>query len=192
MCRNRTRSGTIGELRLAILTLLCACNASLQPVPNDRSDAPPAQPDANSIDAPAPIDARPCTGGDAHQTDGQGNCFVFFATPMLYADAKAACEALPAHLATVEDQAQETIIEGLRTVDAYLGATDLATEGAFVWQDGTPVTYTHWRANEPNNGNGNYEEDCVVLTNTLAIGWDDRPCVANPVGAGMYAYICEY
>jgi hypothetical protein len=177
-------------LRILVLTLLCACNASIQPVPNGGADAS-AGSDARPTDAP-PVDARPCAGGDAHASDSQGNCFAFFATPMLYVDAKAACELLPGHLATVVNQEQETLIENLRIDDAYLGATDQVTEGTFLWQDGSPLTFTHWRANEPNNGSGVYEEDCVVITNKVAVGWDDRPCIANPVGAGSYAYICEY
>ena len=180
-------------MRLLVLTHLCllaACSAKLQQQPDDQLDAPQKQIDARPADAP--VDARPCTGGDARGSDSAGNCFVFFATPQLYEAARASCEALPAHLAKIENQEQETLIEGLRTVDAYLAATDQVTEGTFLWHDGTPLSYTHWRANEPNNGNGQYEEDCVVITNTLAIGWDDRPCIANPPAAGSYAYICEY
>lgn len=175
-------------MRLAVpLSLVFACSAGLQEKENpDAQKSPDARP------ADATIDARPCTGGDTHAADSQGNCYLFFTGPKLYADAKADCEMRMAHLAKITNQEQETLVESLRTIDAFLGATDQVTEGTYLWFDGTPLTYTHWRANEPNNGNGAYQEDCMILTNTTAIGWDDRPCAPPPLNSGSYGYICQY
>ena len=79
-------------------------------------------------------------------------------------------------------------------IDSFIGATDAVTEGTFLWDDGTALTYTNYRAGEPNNGSGQYEEDCLVLAGKKSVDmWDDRPCTTAVVaGAGAYSYVCEY
>lgn len=184
-------------MRYALAIALCAaCGVKLAIAPDAR---PPQRDavvdvDARAPDAPPP-DARPCTGGDARATGPGGQCFVLFTTPQTYAAAKAACAALPGHLALLEDAATDTFAEPLvGSNDTFVGATDLAVEGSFVWDDGTPVGYTHWRTGEPNNGAGMYQEDCVVIAGArTGGGWDDRPCDGSEVAtAGSYAYLCEY
>lgn len=51
---------------------------------------------------------------------------------------------------------------------AYLGINDLASEGTYVWDDGTPATYFRWAPGEPNNS-GN--EDGVQILPSGA--WND-------------------
>lgn len=142
-----------------------------------------------------PADARPCTGGNAALQEPGGACFVLFTTPKTRAAAELDCVALGGHLASVKTAATNAIVTTLvsTTPSAFLGGSDLATEGTFVWPDGTAVTYANWRTGEPNNGAaGGYEEDCLVIQGLLAGVWDDRPCAPPPVGAGAYAYVCSY
>ena len=49
----------------------------------------------------------------------------------------------------------------------WIGATDIETEGTFVWQDGTPVEWTHWKASERIEHCANRVVACVlnVLSN---------------------------
>ena len=58
----------------------------------------------------------------------------------------------------------------------WIGATDAASEGNFVWMSGAEFSYTNWKAPEPNNGSGN--EHCVVLRGYgAAMGqWIDVNC----------------
>ena len=53
---------------------------------------------------------------------------------------------------------------------SWIGFNDVATEGTFVWQDGSPVVYTNWAAGQPNNG-GN-EDYTLLRENGL---WHDYP-----------------
>ena len=180
--------------RLTLVSLIVAgCGVQLEQ--GSDANAGDARPSDAVADAgpDAPLDARPCTGGDAHMTDPTG-CFVFFEAPKLYADAQAACAALGARLATVSSATTNTLITQLGQASAavYIGATDAVTENTFVWQDGSAVTYTNWRSGEPSNGGGSYEEDCVVIQPMLAGVWDDRPCAPPPTGAGSYSYVCQY
>lgn len=150
-------------------------------------DAPPAD---------APIDARPCTGGQARATDANGTCFVFFTGPLTYADAKAACMANNSQLAIIKSaQTNQVVTSLLGVADAFVGATDEVTEMSFVWGDSTGLTlYSNWRMGEPNNGGvgSTIEEDCMIVEGELMGSWDDRPCAPPPVGAGAYAYVCQY
>src|SRR5438309_11336259 len=119
-------------MRYAWLVALCACNARLGGA---------ATADAAAQDAPidAPADARAGTGGDAQATTPIGSCLVWFATPTIQLDARAACVALGAHLAYLKSAEVDAVAEPLvGTADTFIGGTDRATEGAFVWDDGTP------------------------------------------------------
>ncbi|MBA3458513.1 MAG: C-type lectin domain-containing protein [Deltaproteobacteria bacterium] len=149
-----------------------------------------------AIDALPPVDARPCTGGDARMQDPSGTCFILFTGPKIRADAEADCVALGGHLATVKSATSNTTVTALvaNTPSAFLGATDLTTENTFLWPDGSALTYTNWRTGEPNNGGtgATYQEDCVVIQGMLGGVWDDRPCAPPPAGSGSYAYVCSY
>lgn len=177
------------------LFALAACGAELDEDDGTRAQTMDAS--TQSIDAAVstPIDARPCTGGTAAMQEPGGQCFVLFTGPKTRANAELDCVALGGHLATIKTAASNTIVATLTsaTPAAFLGGTDTATEGAFVWPDGTAATYTNWRTGEPNNGNGGgYEEDCIVIQGMLAGVWDDRPCAPPPVNSGSYAYVCSY
>uniref|UniRef100_A0A0B7BIK3 Macrophage mannose receptor 1-like n=1 Tax=Arion vulgaris TaxID=1028688 RepID=A0A0B7BIK3_9EUPU len=66
----------------------------------------------------------------------------------------------------------------------WLGLNDRYSQMTFMWDDLSPVTYTNWLPNEPNNYQGK-KEDCVKI-HTLAGEWSDENCDQNNAG-----YICE-
>ena len=119
-----------------------------------------------------------------------------FTTPATYADAKAACAAIeraPRVSRRCDDDAAAEAFVG--SANTFIGLTDLATEGTFVWDDGTPLGYSNWHTGEPNNGgSGGYQEDCAIVAGArVGAQWDDRPCDASEVPtSGMFAYLCEY
>ena len=95
-------------------------------------------------------------------------------------DALAACETWGGSLAalTTED---ENLFVAARVADGtWLGATDEAEEGTWVWASGEPWDYTSWETDEP-NGSGN----CLQFWHSAVAGWDDMTC--NTV----QAYLCE-
>ncbi|XP_041352368.1 macrophage mannose receptor 1-like [Gigantopelta aegis] len=63
-----------------------------------------------------------------------------------------------------------------------IGLSDVQTEGAFVWEDGSVVTFSKWRPGEPNDLRG--KEDCVVLKSQIK-SWVDIRCTLS------LKYICE-
>ncbi|XP_027032178.2 C-type lectin domain family 4 member E-like [Tachysurus fulvidraco] len=70
---------------------------------------------------------------------------------------------------------------------AWIGLTDIVTEGTFKWVDGSPLTTEFWWVGEPNDVARN--EDCVIINFRLArsviLTWNDYNCGFSGVG------ICE-
>jgi hypothetical protein len=169
-----------------------ACHASLSSAPDGggvHADAPP--------DVGIPIDApKVCAGGDGHTSDTTGNCFILFLSPKTWVAANTACMAVPAKLAKITSAAQNTLVAALTHGHAtFIGATDTATEGTFLWTDGSALSYNNFRLGVPDNGGGTYQEDCLVIegNKTPDDTWDDRPCDPSEVPtSGSFAYLCEY
>ena len=75
-------------------------------------------------------------------------------------------------MASVPSAEEDKFLTGL-TERHWLGGTEVAVEGDWVWSDGTAWTFTDWTAGEPNNMGNN--EDCLVK-NYGGIQWNDTPC----------------
>ena len=134
-----------------------------------------------------PPDARPCTGGDAHASDAQGACFVAFFAQLSRANAEAACVLLDMHLTAVRSATSNSLVQSLITGRVtWLGATDIITEGTFLWPDNTPLAFDNFRSGVPNNGGGQGQEDCVAIEGNNNGSWDDRPC------GTAFAYVCGF
>ena len=71
--------------------------------------------------------------------------------------------------------------------ETWIGLSDRASEGTFVWVDGTSIDgYDHWDGGEPNDGGGG--EDCAIIMReqrNRRTKWDDRPCPTR------YDFVCE-
>jgi hypothetical protein len=67
----------------------------------------------------------------------------------------------------------------------WIGANDIRDEGVFTWVDRSPVIYTAWADEEPNDwGSG---EDCTELMSSSGalVSWNDLSCSTGRT------YICE-
>jgi hypothetical protein len=180
-------------MRGCLLVLLAACSASVDGNHTGDVDAPMA--DAQSSDAPPPVDARACAGGDARMAVADGSCVVRFDAAKTYADASAACVAFGAKLAILNSSERDAVARTLAgAADIFIGLTDQAVEATFVWSDGSALGYQNFYPGEPNDGAGNFPEDCIIVNGVRGGQWDDRRCVPDPnTGAGgMYPYFCLF
>ena len=68
-------------------------------------------------------------------------------------------------LAIINDPAENTFLANFLNSNepSFIGLSDLGSEGVFYWLDGTPLNYTNWLINEPNN-NGNDQHFGILLS----------------------------
>ena len=103
-----------------------------------------------------------------------------------YDQAVAACDDFGLQLVAIGDAAENvTVAAAIGTVTssaAYIGLTDSATEGTWLWVDGSTASWTNWNAGEPNDSGG---EDCVHTNYGSVGGWNDIGC------SSLYAFVCE-
>jgi len=115
-----------------------------------------------------------------------------------WADAKSHCEQSGGALVSIRYAHQNTlVVEALRAAGVtlggshisgavWLGGTDSATEGTWVWADGSTFfrggksgaavdgAYNNLENDEPNNSAGGVPEHCLQMRNSG--GWNDAPC----------------
>ncbi|XP_055977003.1 mannose-binding protein A-like [Sorex fumeus] len=101
---------------------------------------------------------------------------------MPFAQVKSVCAQLQANIATPKNAEENQAIQNVANDIAFLGITDMETEGQFMYVTGGKITYSNWKKNEPNDhGSG---EDCVVL---LKDGnWNDISCSSS------FVAVCEF
>ena len=187
-------------LTFTLLFAAAGCEASLPgDGTNTRDDAATVMVDAsgNQFVIDVMPDAKVCAGGNAASLAPDGSCLVHVTTPATYAAAKLACTNIApgAHLAYLKTAQLDTFAETfIGTVDTWIGGNDITTENSFVWEDGTAFSFTAWAMGEPNNANGTFQEDCVIIAGSRATKlWDDRPCDPTEVPtSGSFAYLCQY
>jgi hypothetical protein len=177
---------------LVLILLAGACGAEVGGAGIDGATTGPRL-DAAPV-GDAPIDAKPCTGGDARMSAPDGSCLVMIFTPQTFANASAACTAIGAHLAILRDAQADAAAEALAGArDTFIGLTDQLVEGTFRWGDGSALAFTNWGIGEPNDGGGQYPEDCAIIAGVRGGKWDDRPCAPiTDVGGGLYSTLCQY
>ncbi len=100
---------------------------------------------------------------------------------------EALAQSLGGHLVSIGSQAEQDFVHAnfgnVAGADrrVWIGFSDAASEGSFVWSDGTPTKYTNWNPGEPNNSGG-VEHYAEMLGSNGK--WNDL----NDAGAG-YAHI---
>lgn len=112
-----------------------------------------------------------------------------------WAVAKEACLAKGGYLATITSQAEndwawnnfgKSPANYESRVGFWIGGTDEASEGTWVWSNGESWSYTNWSQNQPDNGSG-------VVQNYLAMwidgAWDDG---FRPDRTAGNSYLCEW
>ncbi len=118
------------------------------------------------------------------------HCYVAVAEEGLWADAKAACQAMGGHLASIAGAPEQGIVWGVIVAtcdgDAWVGGNDIEEEGVWVWTDDTEWTgYTNWYG-----GDGPPDEhplaDALKIHNSAGIWFNLRTDLTAP------CYVCEF
>ncbi len=89
------------------------------------------------------------------------------------------CKQRSGDLAVIDDADENAAIAAQGAITPgtngawYIGLSDLALEGSFVWLDGIPPAFVSWNVGEPNDAG--MAEDCTALPNVTGL-WNDQGC----------------
>ena len=123
-----------------------------------------------------PAIAQPlCDDFATNPTNGHQYCLT---TPGTWTASQAEAVAKGGNLVTINDRAeQDWLLETFgNTPPLWIGYTDAAAEGSFVWAGGQNATYTNWLATEPNDGKCYANEDYAASNWFNPAGsWNDLP-----------------
>jgi hypothetical protein len=119
--------------------------------------------------------AAPLAGQTAYNPS-TGKYYAIVPISLPLPGARLLAEKHGAHLACINSQAERDFLltvfgSQIGTSGAWIGLSDEQVEGTFIWDDGSPVTYTSWAPGEPNNF-GNDEDGVVMYSSGL---WNDVP-----------------
>ena len=117
----------------------------------------------------------------------EDTCLKVFAENGTWPEAQGVCQDYGGQLASISSQAQTDAAVAMMRLEsieiAWIGLTDLAEEGVFVWSDGAATEYTGWVGAQPDEATTGSQcaayngEDCVALgPHVQSFGWYDLPC----------------
>jgi len=116
-----------------------------------------------------------------------------------WTNARTAAQALGAgwDLASVTSAAENAFVVSLlpgapaSRSHFWIGGTDAAVEGTWVWVDGDPFPYANWHGGEPNNAGGN--EHFLAYDFRVGAGWawNDAPDNLGTLFGFSRGYIAE-
>ncbi|XP_049459415.1 macrophage mannose receptor 1 [Epinephelus fuscoguttatus] len=99
------------------------------------------------------------------------------------------CKDQGGQLAVIDNQYENDFVSSYQRdleLPTWIGLSDKVAENQYAWSDGvSPVLYTNWNDNEPNNAGGT--EHCVAMTNSYVMSskWNDDACHKN------YSFACS-
>lgn len=131
--------------------------------------------------------------------------FVGMSTPMTQADAQAACAAIDSsepgfglgtwNLASIHSDADQAAARSacqaasavMDDASCWIGLSDTATEGTWVWSDTSPTDYLNFAVGEPNAWGGS---DSCTETATTSVAADAAACAAAAAADGRTSTNC--
>lgn len=116
------------------------------------------------------------------------NYYAVIDKTMTWKEAKAYCESLGGHLATITSASEQAFVYSLTgNRNCWLGATDETAEGQWKWVTGEAFSYTNWASGQPDN-NGNSEHYLHIFLGNAG-KWNDLP---NAYTAWLPILCCEW
>jgi hypothetical protein len=174
-------SGALGSVQQAAQSGDAGSAAVAPPETDAGTVVTPAEPVPGSVATPLACPGRVLGA----------SCYELSAEALAWTDAEARCVGSGGHLARIETAGEDTFLstwlreplaDGSDAGGAWIGGTDAANDGIFVWSDGGALDYVGWAAGQPDNGAG---VDCTVKRNDATALWSDQRCV------DALRFVCE-
>ena len=130
---------------------------------------------------------------------GNGNTYDFVVDRATDWDgARAAAQALGGDLATIDSAAEQSFVEsvlssgGAPTGSYWFGIRESGSEGVYRHVDGSPLGYTNWAPQQPDNSQGTESVGAVLWADAASTaaaaallafrgGWNDAPVEGYPI-----------
>lgn len=141
-------------------------------------------------------------------TEYNGHYYKVYHDSMMWSEAKAMCESIGGHLATVSDANEQTFLETLVSLypqkeNYWLGGFYSDEIRNWVWVDGSSFVYSNWDVRQPDNNSGDEEflrmvnQDITYSNWSAHMGkWNDTADSADGDGGEVplnsFGYICEW
>jgi hypothetical protein len=125
------------------------------------------------------------------QNPDNGHWYQRFDNIMTWHEAKAHCENIGGHLATITSQDENDFVYAnlvIPTDDYWLGGTDEVVEGDWRWITGETWDYTNWALGQPDDAHGG--QDYLLFWSMFPNSWDDAGCPGTC--SYEFSFICEW
>lgn len=130
------------------------------------------------VDSSTPGSAAPCPTGLSFG----GSCYRPSRVALSWDDARDDCLAGGGHLVTIDSSEEDDFVAALIGVSVWIGASDRALEGTFVWTDGSALTFDNWGVNQPDAFPA---QNCIEKRAEPTAPWYDQTCT------NLEFYVCE-
>ena len=135
-------------------------------------------------------DGATCATTGCQPRRSGGRTYLFCTTNATWTAARDACRAVGYQLVTIVSDAEDDYVVmtalGLEDADWWIGLSDIAMEGTFVWASGSSASYRRWGSGQPNNFSN---QDCGTIADGSALEtrgrWNDDDC------GNSFPYVCE-
>lgn len=181
-----------------LLAMACSPQDDMDAGASTRRDTAVPIPDDGGLigDGDLPINCADETGWCPCREEMNGGSYYLFCIAAATQESAAeTCGRMGYQLAKIDDATEHQWVwdtavdhedaEG----DWWIGLDDKATEGSFVWADGTPLgDYAPWGPDQPddNASNPSQGEDCVHLSGMDEGAFNDLDCEADYLN-----FVCE-
>jgi hypothetical protein len=108
------------------------------------------------------------------------NPYRYIPGAFTYEEGKAKCQAEFGDIATIFDAHSNELVYisdgggGNANQNFWIGLTDIAQEGTYVWEGGMPLNFTSWASGQPDDGDA--AQNCISMSSTIGPVWLDNPC----------------
>ncbi|XP_005754942.1 hepatic lectin-like [Pundamilia nyererei] len=181
-----TRSKVAPErLALLVLSALLAAAVVALCVTKRDSEAKPCSTVQPTCLQPAEVTGDPCSKCEEGWEQHGGKCYYFSTNKSSWTKSRDDCIAKGGDLVKIDSrEEQEFLWKKVRRImkdhedKFWIGLTDLAEQGRWLWVDGSPLneSLSYWNYTEPDNWG---EDDCVMMgekSHGYLKSWSDTFC----------------
>ena len=125
------------------------------------------------------------------------SCYLVSHDRMSWFESQEFCYEKGGYLTEITSHEEESLLDRILLADLHywIGLTDFAIEGKWVWQDShKEAEYHNWAPTQPNSCGHGHDCDCVFKTFTQfheQPGWADYHCTLDAWGEPIHA-LCEF